>query len=703
MRITTASVSFELVRQTATEFAISLTATQRSSLELAFHLYRTLLSELRRRAMPTSNMSARHRRVSLAVGLAVLIGSAQAALHAQQPLDAAAIFPLVVDQKTTTVILRPAGNLQDNRRRLERMAVEDLLHYVEKSTGATLTVTENVEAIGAERPVVLLAVAGSPSHPGTPQTPRPLRRHAFFFEVTPERMTILGADPRGLANGVHWFLRNRLGVRWYMPTEWGEEVPRRTSVKLKPEQIFVDAEFEWLRFTGNERVLPDEVAWGVRHGDNLWDEDFRDHWHFQKNWTNLLPLTRENVAEHPDWWAREKGQPPAYHDELNVCVSNPEVIEQFVAAARRYFDADPDRVMLSLESNDSPTYCQCHRCEDLLASLGGGATQCDMYINFCNRVIAEVRTTHPDKLYGFYAYVAYGDHTNPPTNVKPDPSLRVLLTRYGHKVCNRHALEDPRCRVNPTWRATFEGWSKALGNCGVYDYWAGYQWFGPEPHTRLAQDLPLFKSLGVEYVCSEGGYSWGTMGPFYYQTARLLQDTSLDGAELIDEFCRGMYGAGHVPMRRYWQRWIDAFDAGPAIETKVDNTVLPAHISWHIYRYHYDQVYTPELIAAASKDIDEALTLVDTAPQRYRIRVQMAQFGLRYTDLILAMYRHIAAGDYLQACEPAERAVAVMKQSRSLPGADTFERRSINAATRVAIEINHIKRVYRQRQVPQDR
>ena len=76
----------------------------------------------------------------------------------------------------------------------------------------------------------------------------------------------------------------------------------------------------------------------------------------------------------------------------------------------------------------------------------------------------------------------------------------------------------------------------------------------------------------------------------------------------------------------------------------------------------------------------------------------MAQYGLRYTDLILAMFRHIAAGDYLQACEPAQQAVAVMKESRSLRGSDTFTSKENNAATRVAIEIGHIKRVHAEQQ-----
>ncbi|NQY92319.1 MAG: hypothetical protein HRT46_11785, partial [Deltaproteobacteria bacterium] len=268
--------------------------------------------------------------VSLAIGMTLLFGDGRSPGYAQEVVKSAEEVPLVIDHKATAVVVRPKGNLQVKGRKLERMAVDDFCDYIEKSTGARLTVTENAEEVVAGQSVVVLGVVGSVPKRFTVKPPKPLKRHAFYYEAGQRRLTILGADPRGLANGVHWFLRQKIGVRWYMSTELGEEVPTHANLTLKPEQITIDPEFEWIRFMGNERELPDEVVWGVRHGDDLWDEDFRDHWNFQKNWMNLLPLTRENVEKHPDWWAREEGKPPVYHDELNVCVSNPEVIQQFV-------------------------------------------------------------------------------------------------------------------------------------------------------------------------------------------------------------------------------------------------------------------------------------------------------------------------------------------------------------------------------------
>jgi len=57
----------------------------------------------------------------------------------------------------------------------------------------------------------------------------------------------------------------------------------------------------------------------------------------------------------------------------------------------------------------------------------------------------------------------------------------------------------------------------------------------------------------------------------------------------------------------------------------------------------------------------------------------------------------IRPGEFLQACEPAEPAIEIIKESRILPpGPDTFVNHETDAAYRLGIEIGHIKRVYQE-------
>jgi len=274
--------------------------------------------------------------------------------------------------------------------------------------------------------------------------------------------------------------------------------------------------------TGDGAVLPEEVTWGVRHGDSILDHDFRDNWHFQMNWHALLPPTEENVRSHPQWWAREEGGRPTYRPHnVNVCVSNPEVVQMFIDAARKEFDSNPDRVMLSLEANDTSYYCKCKSCQVLKASLGREATMSDVFVDFCNQIAAEVKKTHPNKILGFYAYGSYGGHTYAPRLVEPDPMLAYMMTCIGDTACYRHGLVDTRCPTNSRWRTSFEEWASSLNHRGYYGYWGHFRWCGPDPLTRLVKDLSYLKSQGVQYVCSENRFSWSTNAPFYYLALRL--------------------------------------------------------------------------------------------------------------------------------------------------------------------------------------
>ena len=84
--------------------------------------------------------------------------------------------------------------------------------------------------------------------------------------------------------------------------------------------------------------------------------------------------------------------------------------------------------------------------------------------------------------------------------------------------------------------------------------------------------------------------------------------------------------------------------------------------------------------------LPDGTVLIARADRRFKLRLEMAPYALRYTDMILVMFRYIEAGDYIQAREIAKDIVTLMELSRSIPGPDTFDSKSVNAALRVRIE-----------------
>jgi len=559
------------------------------------------------------------------------------------------MFELTRDGQPTAVVVPPRGDTE-----LEDIALADFTHYVAKASGAKL----RVRRTGARRGTGIVSIrVGQTSA---------LPRHGFSYRITPQRLWLIGADPRGLANGVHWFLREKLGVRWYLPTELGEEIPRRPTIQLAVESREVAPEFEWIRMTGNRKLLADEVMWGVRHGDDILDNDISLHWHFQLNWQYIVPPTKENVEKHPTWFAREEGEAPVHNPRLNVCTTNPEVLRRFVEACRKAFEAK--RKMYSLEPNDQQRYCQCRTCKEAKARLGPGATGCDEFAHFCNTVARGVRETHPDGLLGFYAY---GHHMWAPRVVKPDPMLAFMMCRHGGRTCTRHSLLDGRCSINAAWRDNFERWCEYLERRGYYGYWGNYGWFGPEPTTRLARDLPYLKERRVRYLCSENRFSWATNAPFYYLALRLCQDTGLVAETVLDDFYRGVYGPAYEPMRRYWQRWAGAWEAAPCRDSQ---------------GYHYEKTYPLELVRAAHADLKEADALAADAPERYRQRLALARIGLRFTKAYLRMLGEAEAGHYVAAVETGERIAQIIRESASLPGPAAFARHPSATETQMSLD-----------------
>ena len=546
--------------------------------------------------------------------------------------DAAAKpFVLVRDGKSSCTVIAPKSTAE-----LAKIALRDFLHYVKRATGNELRTLQTGQ--DSKQPAVELRIDARANLP----------RHAFRYRVTTKRLTITAADPGGLAKGVHWFLREKLGVRWFIPTKLGEEVPRHKTIKLRIADQIKAPEFEWLRMTGNQSFLPEEVMWGVRHGDDVYDPSVRLHWFRSHNWSHIVPPTKENVEKHPEWFAREEGQLPKLNSLLNVDVTNREVIAQFIKRTRAYFDADPRRVMFSIESNDTQYFGNSKPLKALRKKLGPKAISTDEYIWFCNQVAKEVIKTHPDKKLGFYAY---GNHMFAPTVVKPHPMLSFMMCRHGGRSCARHSILDPNNHVNARWRKNFEAWCSMLKQPGYYGYWADYGWYGPTPLNRLAEDLPYLKRQKVHQLNSENRFSWSTNAPYYYLALRLTQDTRLNPAVVLDEFYRGMYGPASEPMRRYWMRWSKAWEAAPPRDNK---------------GYHYEKTYSPQLVRAAYNDLREAKALVAQQPKKYRKRIHLAYVGLTFTDRYLRMYRQAAAKDYKGAIATGKEIEQIILNSAKL-------------------------------------
>ncbi len=159
----------------------------------------------------TPTLATRLRRSRMALtAIIILVGSFSSRLPgavelAKPPLDASPTFPLVAADVAAPIVLPPDAP------EVVKIAAGDLADDIAAVSGAKPEVLASPPA-GGDRPRVDLVLAPSDLAG---------RWEAFRLSATPDRLTIAGSDPRGLAYGIYELSR-RIGVS---PWKWWADVP----------------------------------------------------------------------------------------------------------------------------------------------------------------------------------------------------------------------------------------------------------------------------------------------------------------------------------------------------------------------------------------------------------------------------------------------------------------------------------------------
>ncbi len=134
---------------------------------------------------------------------------------------------------------------------------------------------------------------------------------ASLYKNYSRQLDIWNFDHRGSLNAVYAFLRD-LGVRWYMPGELGEIVPKSNTIALPEINRTVRPEFE-VRSVSRPLISSSEVddaLWYLRIGAN---EQYGILHHGQRNLTehpDQQPATRNTTCCCPTENATPKARPP---------------------------------------------------------------------------------------------------------------------------------------------------------------------------------------------------------------------------------------------------------------------------------------------------------------------------------------------------------------------------------------------------------
>ena len=365
-------------------------------------------------------------------------------------------------------------------------------------------------------------------------------------------------DERGTFNAVTAFLYMQ-GVRWYMPGDLGEVVPRKATIPLPQLNTTVRPDFELRhpylyssRFTQTKDLSG--VMWQMRMGfsyaTDIFGVGYRAH-------GIAHVIGREETKKaHPEYYALIGGRrvtEDRFARSGRPCLSSPEL----AAANVRYLDAMFNVFGLPMESvmpvDGFTAICQCPLCQGRSQPERGWQGQFSNYVwDYTNKVAQGVAKTHPDRKVAGMAYTTY---MLPPTDIeKFSPNLVVAIAQDRASFANDPARFARQQELRQSWLQKLPP-GKSLYQYEYYRYAVPGKesQFAPAffPHG-IARDLRSLKgiSLGdyIEVYNQEGKVITDLN---LYVTGRCWWNADLDVDALLEEYYTLFYGPARDEMKAF--------------------------------------------------------------------------------------------------------------------------------------------------------
>ena len=515
-----------------------------------------------------------------------------------------------------------AARVLEGRRKLHSDSVRDLALYLGKMSGTTVEIV-TARPAGDRRVPIYIGTAAAPVF-----GPVGISKAGLYgFRVVADQrgLGLYGESEVGTSYAIYELL-HRLGCRWYMPSELGEVVPDLPTLRVPEMDDKLAPATESRDMTQGGADFHRRNRMG-RYGNTVWlaygDGSFERF------------FSKADLEAHPDWHAlKGDGTPHPWalrqtHPGVAAFVAN-KIIAQLDTAYEPMRKVGL-RAGYSLTPNDGqvPTEDPFERPHDadprVWEPAAGRWSVTDRCMVLHNRIAEQVRAKYPDVAFGDQAYV---NKSLPPTKNPVPADFRIVICPIDF---NRHHPLDWPDHPNEYWlRDLVQGWNKAGAKIGAY-------WYGinlaeisaPCPFiAKWSTDVKFLLDNNLQEWMPETMNGWDSMMPGYYLSIRMTFDAQEQPEAILDDLWTKFYGAAAEPMSRYW--------------TGIDKAYLDAR-EYAGSPFGYLKIFTPEVMAAARKDINDALAACRTPVEYRRVKLIDESFGL--FELYMQMRVNWAAGN----------------------------------------------------------
>jgi len=528
------------------------------------------------------------------------------------------------------------------------IAAKDLQDYIRKISGATLPIAGDGSTPAGGLIFVGQSKLTAPFKTDIPSGLTPQRNEeGFLIQSRGESLVLAGNDAgpyHGTEYSVYNFL-NRLGVRWFMPGEYGEYFPSQKTVRVADMTVKEKPDFRmrnwWIHTTPEMLAL--ESRWKIRNGMNP-DTIFAIP--NDSSVRNFVPAP-ELAKTEPELFAK------AFDGSINVNLpnlTNPKTVQIAAEKMKEYFRKNPDAGSIGVAPDDglprdfNPETVKRNQGFSDLVGREGVPTEMsttEEWLEWVNAVTREVNKEFPDKIVSTNGYAA---RNMSPFGVPIDPNISIMFAAIWSDTL--HAYDDPK-----SWQMVRQGqllqrWTELNDKVWIYgyDYTMLVSGLTPLPQTRkLARDIPLMKKWGVAGFFDETRNIWAERGiTTKYIKARLEWDADANVDALLDDYFAKWYGTAAKPSRAFWD----------ALEETVESTPVSGHedrvLPW---------VYSPQLLTKLNVHLAAAEKAAATPRDKQHVETDRLIF--EHLKAYVAMNDAELASNFAEAAKQADAMLAI--------------------------------------------
>ncbi len=430
-------------------------------------------------------------------------------------------------------------------------AAKELQHYIKKVSGAHLSITTGpttgkLISIGnniySRRNAIKTSSIPEEGY-------RIITRNDNIFIVgndTPSGGTTAeGGTSPGSLFGTYTFIEEQLGVRWFMPGDIGEFIPRKDTIIIREIDILDGPDFKSREIPYIRNEKPAVKRWLLRNKVGGSQKLHREHY-----WHRAIPA--DMYKDHPEYFALIGGKriKPSCSENHKLCTTNPGLIREYARAAIKRFSKSNKYKTYSLSPTDGRGWCQCVPCKRLDETDGEGKRFITRrIITFYNEVAKIVSREFPDR---FLCGYIYADYVRPPLDktITVHPNVKLVLAANYHRTL---FMQESRTE----WSNLIRDWSSLHPIASYYDFPA---WFkgsygqAMPPNKKILELVfPTLRKHHTQGLYMYGIDAWGHGAAFNYMFSKLAWDADQSIDELYDDFFTKYYGPGAKNMRTIYE------------------------------------------------------------------------------------------------------------------------------------------------------